>query len=111
MAGINVVVVAGNLTRDSELKATKGGTPVLGFGIAVSERTKDPETGEWSERPNYFDCVMFGDRAEPVSRYLRKGTKATIKGRLRYSSWMKDDERRSKVEIVAEDIDFSNKDE
>ncbi len=64
---INRVIVSGNLTRDPELRATTGGTNVLTFGIAVNDRRRNPQSGEWEDVPNFVDCVMFGARAESVS--------------------------------------------
>lgn len=106
---INRVNVSGNLTRDPELRATRGGTQVLSFGVAVNDRRKNPQTGEWEDYPNFVDCTMFGKRAETVSRYLSKGSKVAIDGKLRYSSWEKDGQRRSKLEIIVEDIEFMAK--
>ena len=103
---INRVNVSGNLTRDPELRATRGGMQVLSFGVAVNDRRKNPQTGEWEDCPNFVDCTMFGTRAEAVSRYLSKGSKVAIDGRLRYSSWEKDGQRRSKLEVVVEDIEL-----
>lgn len=103
---INRVNISGNLTRDPELRSTAGGTAILGFGVAVNDRRKNPQTGEWEDYPNFIDCVMFGTRAETVSRYLQKGSKIAADGKLRYSSWEKDGQRRSKLEVVVDDIEF-----
>ena len=84
---INRAIVSGNLTRDPELRATPGGTQVLGFGVAVNDRRRNQQTGEWEDYPNFIDCTMFGNRAEALSRILRKGMKVAIEGKLRYSSW------------------------
>ena len=97
---INRVNISGNLTRDPELRATQGGMQVLGFGVAVNDRRRNQQTGEWEDYPNFVDCTMFGNRAEAVSRYLSKGTKVAIEGKLRYSSWEKDGQRRSKLEVM-----------
>ena len=88
---INRVNITGNLTRDPELRATAAGTQVLSFGIAVNDRRKNPQTGEWEDYPNYVDCTMFGTRAEAVGRYISKGSKVAIEGKLRYSSWERDE--------------------
>ena len=106
---INRVNVSGNLTRDPELRATRVGTQVLSFGVAVNDRRKNPQTGEWEDYPNFVDCTMFGKRAETVGRYLSKGSKVAIEGKLRYSAWEKDGQRRSKLEIIVEDIEFMAK--
>lgn len=103
---INRVVVSGNLTRDVELRATPGGTQVLSFGIAVNDRRRNQQTGEWEDYPNFIDCTMFGNRAEALSRILRKGMKVAIEGKLRYSSWEDKNGggRRSKVEIIPDEV-------
>lgn len=103
---INRVVVSGNLTRDPELRVTPGGTQVLGFGVAVNDRRRNQQTGKWEDYPNFIDCTMFGNRAEALSRILRKGMKVAIEGKLRYSSWedKNDGGRRSKVEIIPDEV-------
>ena len=103
---INRVTITGNLTRDAELKATQGGAQVLRFSVAVNDRRKNQQTGEWEDVPNFVGCVMFGTRAEAISRYLRKGTKVAIEGKLRYSSWERDGQKRSKLEVVVDEIEF-----
>lgn len=80
---INRVNISGNLTRDPELRVTTNGTQVLSFGVAVNDRRRNPQTGEWEDYPNFVDCTMFGTRAEAVKRYLSKGSKIAIEGKLR----------------------------
>ena len=63
---INRVNISGNLTRDPELRATQGGMQVLGFGVAVNDRRRNQQTGEWEDYPNFVDCTMFGNRAESM---------------------------------------------
>ena len=106
---INRVNISGNLTRDPELRATAGGTQVLSFGVAVNDRRKNPQTGDWEDYPNFVDCTMFGTRAEAVSRYLSKGTKVAIEGKLRYSSWERDGQRRSNLEVIVDEIEFMSR--
>jgi len=106
---INRVNISGNLTRDPELRATMGGTQVLSFGVAVNDRHKNQQTGEWEDYPNFVDCTMFGNRAEAVSRFLSKGSKVAIEGKLRYSSWEKDGQRRSKLEVIVDEIEFMSR--
>ncbi len=103
---INRVVISGNLTRDPELRATASGMPVLGFGVAVNDRRKNQQTGEWEDYPNFIDCTMFGARAESVSRFLSKGSKVAIEGKLRWSQWERDGQKRSKIEIIVDEIEF-----
>lgn len=104
---INRVNISGNLTRDPELRATAGGTQMLAFGVAVNDRRKNPQTGAWEDVPNFVDCIVFGSRAEAVSRFISKGSKVAIEGKLRYSSWeTKEGQRRSKLEVIVDEIDF-----
>jgi single-strand DNA-binding protein len=105
---INRVVVCGNLTRDGELRNTASGSSILTFGIAVNERMRNQSSGEWEDRPNYFDCVVFGSRAQGLQPYLTKGVKVVIEGKLRWSQWEKDGQRRSKVDIVVDGLDFAS---
>ena len=106
---INRVNISGNLTRDPELRATSGGTQVLSFGVAVNDRRRNPQTGDWEDYPNFIDCTMFGSRAEAVSRFLSKGQKVAIEGKLRYSSWERDGQRRSKLEVIVDEIEFMSR--
>ena len=104
---INRVNVSGNLTRDPELRATQGGTSVLRIGLAINDRARNQQTGEWEDRANFVDCVVFGKRAEALAGMLAKGQRVAIDGRLRYSSWeAQDGSRRSKLEVVVEEIEF-----
>lgn len=108
---INRVFITGNLTRDPEMRQTNGGMPIMGFGMAVNERRKNQQTGEWEDHPNYVGCTMFGERAAKVSQYLAKGSKVSVDGRLRYSSWEKDGQKRSKLEVVVDNIEFMSRSE
>lgn len=106
---INVVNISGNLTRDSELRRTAGGTAILGFGVAVNDRRKNQQTGEWEDYPNFVDCTMFGTRAEKLAGMLTKGTKVCILGKLRYMSWERDGLHRSKIEVIVDDIELMSR--
>ena len=106
---INRVVITGNLTRDPELRQTASGMPVLGLGVAVNDRRKNQQTGEWEDYPNFVDCTMFGTRAEKLAGLLTKGTKVCILGKLRYMSWEKDGQKRSKIEVIVDDIEFMSR--
>lgn len=102
---INHVAVVGNLTRDVELRSTQSGTAVLSFGIAVNDRRKNA-SGNWEDVPNFFECVTFGNRANALGDILTKGMKVAISGKLRYSSWEKDGQKHSKVDIIANEIEL-----
>ena len=82
---INRAEVSGNLTRDPELRSTQGGTSVLTFCLAVNDRRRNSQTGEWEDYANYLDCVVFGNRAEWLGKELRKGKKVYLDGKLRYT--------------------------
>lgn len=105
---INRVNILGFLTRDCELRQTPNGSSVLNFGVAVNDRRKN-QNGDWEDYPNFVDCVVFGVRAEGLSKVLSKGMKVAIEGKLRYSSWEKDGQRRSKLEVVVEDLEFMSR--
>ena len=106
---INKVVISGNLTRDPELRQTANGFPVLGFGVAVNDRRRNQQTGEWEDYPNFIDCTMFGARAESVAKFLSKGSKVAIEGKLRWSQWERDGQKRSKIEVVVDEIEFMSR--
>lgn len=105
---LNQVAISGNLTRDAEHRATSGGTSTLSFSVAVNDRRKNAQTGEWEDVPNFIDCVMFGRRADSLQPYLRKGVKVSVAGKLRWSSWKDRDtgKSRSKVEVIADELEF-----
>ena len=103
---INRVVISGNLTRDPDLRQTSSGMAVLGFGVAVNDRRKNPQTGEWEDYPNFVDCTMFGSRAQSISGFLHKGNKVAIEGKLRWSQWERDGQKRSKLEVIVDEIEF-----
>ena len=103
---INRVVISGNLTRDPELRQTAGGIPVLGFSVAVNDRRKNQSTDEWEDYPNFVDCTLFGARAASVAKFLGKGAKVAIEGKLRWSQWEKDGQKRSKLEVIVDELDF-----
>ena len=106
---VNSVVVAGNLTRDVEVRRTQSGMSIVSFGIAVNERRKNGQMGEYEDYANYFDVTAFGERWEKLAQYMPKGTKVTVQGRLRQSRWQRDGQNRSKVEIVAEEVELPPK--
>jgi single-strand DNA-binding protein len=103
---INRVVLTGNLTRDPELSATNGGLSVCKLGIAVNGRRKNNDTGEWIDKPNYFRVTVFGRQAESCQRWLKKGRPVAIDGRLEWSQWERDGQKRESIDIIAETVQF-----
>ena len=103
---INRVVISGNLTRDPELRRTQSGMAILNIGMAVNDRRRNQQTGEWEDYANSIDCVLFGNRAESLSNILAKGMKVAIEGKLRWSQWERDGQKRSKIEVVVDDLEF-----
>lgn len=104
---INRVCISGNLTRDPVLRSTSGGMSVLSMGVAVNDRRKNQQTGQYEDYANFVDCTMFGNRAASVARFLAKGSKVAIEGKLRWSQWQaQDGSKRSKLEVVVDEIEF-----
>ena len=103
---INTVTISGNLTREPELRKTSAGLPVMQMNVAVNDRRKNPNTDEWEDHPNYVDCTLFGSRADHIIEYLEKGSKVAVEGKLRWSQWEKDGIKRSKLEVVANEVEF-----
>lgn len=103
---INKVVISGCLTRDPELRSTQGGMEILALGVAVNDRRKNQQTGEWEDYPNFVDCTVFGNRADALNKFLRKGMKVAIEGKLRWSQWERDGRKRSKIEVIVDEIEF-----
>lgn len=107
---INKATITGNITRDPELRQTQGGTSVLAIGVAVNDRRKNQQTGEWEDYPNFIDCTIFGNRATGVAPHLEKGMKVAIEGKLNQSRWQADDgTNRSKIEIIVDEIEFMSR--
>lgn len=102
---INKVLISGNIGGDPSLRQTASGMQVLSFSVAVNDRVKG-EDGQWTDRPNWIDCTMFGTRAEKIAQYLSKGTKVAIEGKLRWSQWERDGQKRSKIEVIVDEIEF-----
>ena len=106
-ANINRVVLVGNLTKDPELRHTPSGTAVCSLRLAVNTRRKDGATGEWTEKPNYFDITVWGNQGESCAQYLAKGRPVAIDGRLEWREWeAQDGTKRQAVEIVADSVQF-----
>ena len=106
-ANINRVVLVGNLTRDPEMKHLPSGTALCSLRIAVNTRRKD-ESGQWTDKPNYFDVSVWGAQGESCAQYLAKGRPVAIDGRLEWREWEATDGsgKRQAVEIVADNVQF-----
>jgi single-strand DNA-binding protein len=105
-ANVNVVVITGNLTRDPELR-NAGGYSVCKMRVAVNSRRKDGQTGEWVDKPNFFDVTVWGGQGENCAEYLAKGRPVAIEGRLDWREWeTKEGGKRQTVEIIANSVQF-----
>lgn len=105
-ANINRVVLVGNLTKDPELRHTPSGTAVCSLRLAVNTRRKD-DSGQWTDKPNYFDVVVWGQQGENCAQYLAKGRPVGVDGRLEWREWeAQDGAKRQAVEIVADSVQF-----
>ena len=102
---LNQVTLMGNLTRDPELRQTPTGQNVCSFSLALNRSYKDA-SGEWQEATDYIDIVAWGPLAERVAQYLSKGRRCLVQGRLQSRSWEQDGNKRSKVEVLANDVTF-----
>jgi single-strand DNA-binding protein len=107
-SNVNVVVITGNLTRDPELRHLGSGTAVCKLRVAVNSRRKDGQTGEWVDKPNYFDVTVWGAQGENCANYLAKGRPVAIEGRLDWREWEAKDGggKRQSVEIIANSVQF-----
>ena len=107
MANINRVVLVGNLTRDPELRHTPSGTAVCKLRLAVNTRQKDSATGQWGDKPNYFDVTVWGNQGESCANFLSKGRPVAVDGRLDWREWTQEDgQKRQAVEIIADSVQF-----
>jgi single-strand DNA-binding protein len=102
---LNQVFLMGNLTRDPELRQIPSGQSVTSFSLALNRSYKDA-SGEWQEATDYIDCTAWGPLAERVSQYLTKGRRCLVQGRLQSRSWEQEGQKRSKVEVLANDVTF-----
>ena len=104
---INRVIVTGNLTRDPELSSIpSSGVAVCKMGIAVNGRRKNNSTGDWEDKPNYFRVTVFGRQAESCGQYLKKGRPVAIDGRLEWSTWESEGQKRESIDIIADTVQF-----
>ena len=105
-SNINVVVITGNLTRDPELRNTPGGTSVCSMRVAVNTRRKS-QSGEWEDKPNYFDVTVWGAQGENCAQYLQKGRPVAVNGRLEWREWQdQQGNKRQSVDIIANSVQF-----
>lgn len=102
----NQVTLMGNLTRDPELRSTPNGQSVCSFSLALNRSYKNSTSGEWVEATDYVDVVAWGPLGERVAQYLSKGRPALVSGRLQSRNWEQEGQKRSKVEVVANDVTF-----
>ena len=107
-SNVNVVVITGNLTKDPDLRSTGGGTSVCEMRVAVNSRRKDGSTGEWVDKPNYFNVVVFGAQGDNCANYLSKGRPVAVEGRLDWREWEAKDGsgKRQAVQIIANSVQF-----
>jgi single-strand DNA-binding protein len=107
VANINRVILTGNLTADPELSTLPSGTSVCKLRLAVNRRYKDSASGEWTEKPNYFDIKVWGAQGENCANYLAKGRAVAVDGRLEWREWeAQDGSKRQAVEVVADTVQF-----
>ena len=104
MASFNKVMLMGNLTRDPELRYTSNGSAVTSFGLAVNRKFKQGD--EWKEDVCFVDITVWGKQGENCAEYLNKGRPAFVEGRLQYSTWESDGQKKSKLEVVANTVQF-----
>jgi len=106
-SNVNVVVITGNLTRDPELRHLGSGTAVCKLRVAVNSRRKDGQSGEWVDKPNYFDVTVWGAQGENCANYLNKGRPVAVEGRLDWREWEdQGGNKRQSVEIIANTVQF-----
>jgi single-strand DNA-binding protein len=100
----NTVTLVGNVTRDPELRYTPSGQAVASFGLAVNRRWQNRQTNDWEEQTSFFDVKCWAQMAENVGESVQKGSRVVVSGRLEQRSWETDEGKRSKVEVVADEI-------
>src|ERR1700756_1085521 len=104
---INRVVLTGNLTSDPELRSLPSGTSVCRLRLACNTRRKNNATGEWENKPNYFDVTVWGAQGENCARFLSKGRPVAIDGRLEWREWeTQEGGKRQGVDIIAAPVQF-----
>ena len=104
MSNGKTVTLVGNVTRDPELRVTPTGQAIASFGLAVNRRWQNRQSGEWEEAVSFFDIVCWREMAENVSESLGRGSRVIVTGRLEQRSWENEGEKRSKVEVIADEV-------
>ena len=106
-SNINRVILTGNLTRDPELRSLPSGTSVCNLRVATNTRRKDGSTGEWVDKPNYFDVTVWGAQGENCAQYLSKGRPVAVDGRLEWREWQDNSgNKRQSIDIIADSVQF-----
>jgi single-strand DNA-binding protein len=100
----NAITLVGNVTKDPELRFTPTGQATLTFGLAVNRRWQNRQTNEWEEQTSYFDVVCWREMAENVSESLTRGSRVIVTGRLEQRSWEQEGERRTRIEVIADEL-------
>ena len=103
---INRVIITGNLTRDPELRSTSSGMSVCSLRVACNTRRKDQSTGDWVDKPNFFDVTVWGAQGENCARFLSKGRPVAIDGRLEWREWETEHGKRQAIDIIADSVQF-----
>ena len=109
MASVNIVLLLGNLTSDPKLTNLQSGATKCDFGLAVNESYKNKDTGEWINNPHFFNVVTWAKMAELCAEHLHKGSLVHVEGSLNYSSWEKDGQKRSSIEVKGNRVQFLDK--
>lgn len=105
---MNQVNLIGNLTKDVELRYTTNQNAIARFTLAVNDRRKNPQTGEWEDNPSFIPVVVFGKQAENAERFLSKGSKAGVTGRIQTGSYEKDGQRIYTTDVIATNVEYLN---
>lgn len=106
---INKAIIAGNVTRDPELKSLPSGIKITTFSIATNRFWKDATTGERKEMAEYHNVVVFGRQAETCAQYVKRGSQISVIGRIQTRSWEQDGQKKYRTEIIAEDVQFGSR--
>ena len=105
---LNLIAISGNLGSDASLRQTQSGASVLSWSMAVNDRRKNSQTGEWEDVVSWVPCILFGNRAQSIVSYMLKGVKVSIQGKIREDRWQdrESGQNRSRLEVIVDEIDF-----